>query len=42
MKKTVLLIIISLIGINTFSQTFKSNSATIRKGGFEIDRQSGQ
>ncbi len=38
MKKTVLFIIISLIGINTFSQTFKSNSATIRKGGFEIDR----
>ena len=38
MKKTFLFIIISLIGISTFSQTFKSNSATIRKGGFEIDR----
>jgi hypothetical protein len=38
MKRTFLFLIISLIGINTFSQTFKSNSATIRKGGFEIDR----
>jgi hypothetical protein len=38
MKKALFLLIISLIGINTFSQTFKSNSATIRKGGFEIDR----
>lgn len=38
MKKTILLLIISLVGINTFSQTFKSNSATIRKGDFEIDR----
>jgi len=38
MKKIVLALIISLIGINTFSQTFRSNSATIRKGGFEIDR----
>lgn len=38
MKKIVLVFIISLIGINTFSQTFRSNSATIRKGGFEIDR----
>ncbi len=38
MKKIVLVLIISLIGINTFSQTFRSNSATIRKGGFEIDR----
>ncbi len=38
MKKTMVFIIISLIGINTFSQTFKSNCATIRKGGFEIDR----
>ncbi|MBE0679840.1 MAG: hypothetical protein IH592_13855 [Bacteroidales bacterium] len=38
MKKVILVFIISLIGINTFSQTFRSNSATIRKGGFEIDR----
>lgn len=38
MKRALLFLIISLIGINTFSQTFKSNSATIRKGGFEIDR----
>ena len=38
MKKIVWVFIISLIGINTFSQTFRSNSATIRKGGFEIDR----
>lgn len=38
MKRTIVILIISLIGINTFSQTFKSNSATIRKGGFEIDR----
>lgn len=38
MKKIILFLIISLIGINTFSQTFKSNSATIRKGSFEIDR----
>lgn len=38
MKKIALVFIISLIGITTFSQTFRSNSATIRKGGFEIDR----
>ena len=38
MKKIVLVFIISLIGINIFSQTFRSNSATIRKGSFEIDR----
>lgn len=38
MKKIVLVLIMSLIGINTFSQAFRSNSATIRKGGFEIDR----
>jgi len=38
MKKTILLLIISLVGISTFGQTFKSNSATIRKSGFEIDR----
>lgn len=38
MKKIILVFIISLIGINIFSQTFRSNSATIRKGGFEIDR----
>ena len=38
MKKAIMLLVISLIGINTFSQTFRSNSATIRKGGFEIDR----
>lgn len=38
MKKIILVFVISLIGINTFSQTFRSNSATIRKGGFEIDR----
>ena len=38
MKKIVLVFIISLIGINTFPQTFRSNSATIRKGDFEIDR----
>lgn len=38
MKRAFFLLIILLIGINTFSQTFKSNSATIRKGGFEIDR----
>jgi len=38
MKKIILVFIISLIGINTFSQTFRSNSATIRNGGFEIDR----
>jgi len=33
-----LILIIQLIGINIFAQTFKSNSATIRRGGFEIDR----
>jgi len=38
MKKVILFIVVSLIGINTFSQTFRSNSATIRRGGFEIDR----
>jgi hypothetical protein len=38
MKKVILFLTISLIGINTFSQTFRSNSATIRRGGFEIDR----
>jgi hypothetical protein len=38
MKKIALVFIISLIGINTFPQTFRSNSATIRKGSFEIDR----
>jgi hypothetical protein len=38
MKRTLLLVIIPLICLNAFSQTFKSNSATIRKGGFEIDR----
>jgi len=38
MKKALFLLIIPLIGMNTFSQTFKSNSATIRKGSFEIDR----
>jgi len=38
MKRIFLLLIITLIGINTFAQTFRSNSATIRKGGFEIDR----
>jgi hypothetical protein len=38
MKKVILLLIISLIGLNTFSQTFRSNSATIRRGSFEIDR----
>jgi hypothetical protein len=38
MKKIVLILVILLIGINTFSQTFRSNSATIRKGSFEIDR----
>jgi len=38
MKKIAFFIILSLIGINTHSQTFKSNSATIRKGSFEIDR----
>jgi hypothetical protein len=38
MKKAIIFLIISLVGINTFSQTFKSNSATIRKGSFEIDR----
>jgi hypothetical protein len=38
MKKAIMLLVILLIGINTFSQTFRSNSATIRKGGFEIDR----
>ena len=38
MKRTFLLIVIALIGINSFAQTFKSNSATIRRGGFEIDR----
>jgi len=38
MKKIALVFIISLIGINTFPQTFRSNSATIRKGDFEIDR----
>jgi len=38
MKRIFLLVVIALIGINTFAQTFKSNSATIRRGGFEIDR----
>ncbi|HCM59334.1 MAG TPA: hypothetical protein DIS74_02975 [Bacteroidales bacterium] len=33
-----MILIIQLIGINIFAQTFKSNSATIRRGGFEIDR----
>lgn len=38
MKRVLLILIIQLIGINIFAQTFKSNSATIRRGGFEIDR----
>ncbi len=38
MKRTFMFLVISLIGINSFSQTFKSHSATIRKDGFEIDR----
>jgi len=38
MKRALLILIIQLIGINIFAQTFKSNSATIRRGGFEIDR----
>lgn len=38
MKRVFFLLVVLLVGINTFAQTFKSNSATIRKGGFEIDR----
>lgn len=38
MKKTVVLLLFLLVGISAFSQTFRSRSATIRKGGFEIDR----
>jgi len=38
MKRIIILLIILVVGTNTFAQTFRSNSATIRKGGFEIDR----
>ena len=38
MKKTVLLLLFLLVGVGAFSQTFRSRSATIRRGGFEIDR----
>ena len=38
MKKTIVLLILLLTGISSFSQTFRSRSATIRRDGFEIDR----
>lgn len=38
MKKTVLLLLLLLVGVGAFSQTYRSRSATIRRGGFEIDR----
>ena len=38
MKRIIILLILTLVGTTSFAQTFKSNSATIRKGGFEIDR----
>lgn len=38
MKKILLVFVMLLIGIDSFSQTFRSNSATIRRDGFEIDR----
>jgi|GEM_PF-528767 Na+-translocating ferredoxin:NAD+ oxidoreductase RnfG subunit len=38
MKRIIILMVISLVGTGTFAQTYRSNSATIRKGGFEIDR----
>lgn len=38
MKKTIVLLILLLMGISSFSQTFRSRSATIRRDGFEIDR----
>ena len=38
MKKLFLLLIVLLIGLDAFSQTYRSRTATIRKDGFEIDR----
>jgi hypothetical protein len=38
MKKTIVLLILLLTGISSFSQTFRSKSATIMRDGFEIDR----
>ena len=38
MKRIITILILSLVGTGTFAQTFRSNSATIRKGSFEIDR----
>jgi hypothetical protein len=38
MKKTVMLFLFLLACTCTFSQTYKSRSATIRRNGFEIDR----
>lgn len=38
MKKVFLLLLLLLFCVSVFSQTYKSRSATIRRGGFEIDR----
>jgi len=38
MKKTIVLLLLLLTGMSSFSQTFRSRSATIRRDGFEIDR----
>jgi len=38
MKKIILLLLFLLVGVSAFSQTYRSRSATIRRGGFEIDR----
>jgi hypothetical protein len=38
MKKVFLLLLLLLFCVSAFSQTYKSRSATIRRGGFEIDR----
>ena len=38
MKKTIVLLLLLLTGMSSFSQTFRSRSAIIRRDGFEIDR----
>ncbi|MCU0458751.1 MAG: hypothetical protein MUE37_06625 [Bacteroidales bacterium] len=38
MKKIVVLVLLLLVSVCVFSQTYKSRSATIRRDGFEIDR----
>lgn len=38
MKKIVVPVLFLLVSTCAFSQTYKSRSATIRRGGFEIDR----